>query len=97
MSHSVRKLLQAMAQPQEIWDQCLKEPPRSVISTQDHTKGFEKAKEKMAAGMLGLHFGMCKAHIQRERQHLLTHLCAQWHMLQDIYTNEGKIDFMISY
>ncbi|CAB9522814.1 unknown protein [Seminavis robusta] len=41
--------------------------PRTRISTDHHIRGWRKAKEKTAAGLSRLHFGMFKAHIQRRR------------------------------
>ena len=42
-----------------------KHKPRRVITTEDHIKGFKRAKEKTSAGLSGLHFGMFKAQIKR--------------------------------
>lgn len=41
--------------------------PRRFISTEDNTKAWKRAKEKTAAGISGLHFGMFKAHILRPK------------------------------
>jgi hypothetical protein len=38
--------------------------PRTVISTEDHCRGWKKQKEKTAGGMSGLHFGHYKAPTQ---------------------------------
>ena len=40
-------------------------PPSSkIITTEEHIKGWKKAKEKTSSGISGLHFGIFKAHIE---------------------------------
>jgi len=45
-------------------------PTRSYISTEENTQAWKKAKERMSAGISGLHFGMFKAQVTRK--HLST-------------------------
>ena len=42
-----------------------KTSPRRHITTDDHIRGWKRAKERTSAGMSGLHFGMFKAHAHR--------------------------------
>jgi hypothetical protein len=41
--------------------------PRKHISTDDNIKAWKRAKERTAAGISGLHFGMFKAHTHRRK------------------------------
>jgi hypothetical protein len=41
--------------------------PRKHITLEDNTRAWNKAKERTAAGLSGLHFGMYKAHAKRPR------------------------------
>jgi hypothetical protein len=41
--------------------------PRKHISTDDNIKAWKRAKERTAAGISGLHFGMFKAHTRRRK------------------------------
>ena len=91
----MRKLLTELQVPQEMRLQREQTPPCRTITTQDHVKAFKKAKEKTAAGMSGLHFGMFKAHALNPRLATLDvsmrsvacatgHSCERWQRGLDV-------------
>ena len=57
-------LLQMLKFPNAVFQGNIPFKPCTHITTEDHIKGWKKAKEHMSAGISGLHFGMFKAHIQ---------------------------------
>ena len=57
-------LIRGLRTPHNIRIRPTKFRPRTKITTEDHIKGFKKAKERTSAGMSKLHYGMFKAHIK---------------------------------